>query len=296
MAKTNKTQKLPGVAEPIPLGIEEIDSCFSGGGALRGQLMMLAGGSGSGKTMLATQIVASMAAENHSCLFFTLEQYQEVLYDHLEAQTIAREPKNGEAAVKQLYEHVVVFDNVSSKPAKPEKMTPARIESIIQKVNGSQISDSPVEVVVIDCLSLVELEESVSAPRGAMSALASARGQVMEELFRICKQENVLMIVLEGLHKKMSTGAPTLPGSIRQAQLCDFILQIRRPRSPNKLADLGIRGQHEIVLSKNRRGSCTTARRYFNERTLTFQLNEPAITPSLLSNELIADSLSKVTF
>ena len=72
----------------IPLGFAELDRCLPGGGVRPGQLMMMLGKSGTGKTMLASQFLGNMADRDTRCLFFTLEQGAGSFYPRLACQAL----------------------------------------------------------------------------------------------------------------------------------------------------------------------------------------------------------------
>ena len=179
-----------------------------------GQLMMLIGGNGSGKTMLASQVVSSIVAQDHNCLFFELETDLATLWSRFETQALAKGPGKEATVREQLQDKLLIIDNVPS--GAPKKMTPKRVENLIKEAELEHFGD-PVEVVVIDSLMLM-------GPR-------ATSGQLMHELSRICKRNHVLMIVLNTTPKTVPAGTSFKPegmGSSQQVGFCDYVLQIWR--------------------------------------------------------------------
>ena len=274
----------PNNPDVISLGLEEIEKCLPSGGVRSGQLMMLIGGNGSGKTMLASQVVSSIVAQDRNCLFFELETSMATLWSRLETQALAKGIGEEATVREQLQRRLLIIDNVPS--GAPKEMTPKRVESSIREAELEHFGD-PVEVVVIDSLTLMGL---------------GTNGQLMQNLFQICKRNHVLMIVLNTTPKTVPAGTPFKLdglGSYQQTDFCDYVLQIWRPEQEAGLSltdQNTVKDQCQIVLGKNRHGPSGSATRYLATRTMVFQPDNPA---DILSDErakLIASGFNKTTF
>lgn len=266
----------------IPTGFEEIDRCLPGGGARTKQLAMFLGKSGTGKTMLTTQMLANMARTGIRSIFFSLEQPAGQLYLRMVCQTLevgmdrAMELIVGDdeslGEVDRLFENLVIVDNVPADATQMVDMTPSRIMKIIQEINLTRFSE-PAQVVAIDHLGIVKVPED--APRSVQSDDLQAAGYIMQELFAVTKITDVFMLVLQQLPKEVKAGVSFSMdagrGGSKQTDYCDYIAQIWRPEQSSELDDeekMAVSGQYKLALGKNRHGANTLANLYFDKATL----------------------------
>jgi len=243
--------------------------------------------SGTGKTMLSTQLLANMAERGIRSIFFTLEQASKSLYGRLATQVlglpteevarliISDDPEDEAtlAPVNELYKDMRLIDNVPTETQKAVPMTPDRIRAMIQEVNLTEFDDRPASVVVIDYLSV--LHPNDDAPREVKGSDDQIPGYNMLNLFEICKETNVFMIVLQQLPKDVKKGVPfsydSGRGGSRQTDACDYIFCIWRPDQNEELRPeekAMVADQYKIALGKNRYGPSTIENAILDTRTL----------------------------
>ncbi len=78
-----KNEKKGGVREYVKTGVPGFDDLFDEG-IPKGNLMIVAGGAGSGKTILCLQTLVNKAKEGKKCLYMTLEESEDKLIEHME--------------------------------------------------------------------------------------------------------------------------------------------------------------------------------------------------------------------
>ena len=239
--------------------------------------------SGTGKTMLASQMLAHMADAGIRSVFFSLEQRAGSFYSRLACQVLdmpsvevddmirAGDPML--AKVDEIYKNMYLVDNVPTSTSDAVEMTAPRIQSIIQEINMTHFEEESTDVVIIDHLGILEVGQD--APRDIRGSDVLAPGFIMQELFKVCKAVDVFMIVLQQLPKEVPPGMPYSydagRGGSKQTDYCDYILQIYRPEQRSDIDEqerLEVEGQYKIIFGKNRYGASTLAHLYFDKSTL----------------------------
>lgn len=272
----------------IPHGFEQIDRCFPGGGARTRQLAMFLGKSGTGKTMLTTQLLANMARQGIRSIFFSLEQPAGQLYMRIACQTLdvrmdeafemikADDPRLAE--IDALFENMVIVDNVPESVEDIREMTPQEVMRIIQEVNMTRFPE-PAQVIAIDHLGIMAVPED--APRSVKNDDMQAAGYIMQELFKVTKMMDVYTMVLQQLPKEVRAGVELASdsgrGGSKQTDYCDYIFGIWRPEQAEGLDDadkVALEGRYKLKLAKNRHGASVIANLYFDKKNLR-------ITPAL---------------
>lgn len=267
----------------IPFGYDEIDRALPGNGARKGWLAMLLGKSGTGKTMLASQVLANMAEHGVRAIFFSLEQKAGQLYERIACQVLDKTTPEVEELiasnspelqrVNALYRNLYIVDNVPTETEDAVEMTPKRIEAIIREVNMTHFERRPADVVMIDHLGILVPPED--APSSVRRDEMQAPGFIMQELFKVCKAVNVMMLVLQQLPKEVSPGKPFSydagRGGSKQTDYCDLIFCVWRPEQAADIDDTersAVKGQYKLQLGKNRYGPQSLAHLFFDSSSL----------------------------
>jgi len=238
-------------------------------------------------TMLSTQLLANFAQQGKKSIFFTLEQASKSLYPRLACQVLglpmseieelvkddSQQSEERLAEVNEIYENMLLIDNVPTETQKALPMTPNRIRAMIQEANLTHFKGQGANVVIIDYLSI--LQPNDDAPNEVKSSDDRVPGYNMLCLFEICKELNVLMIVLQQLPKEVKKGVPfsydSGRGGSRQTDACDYIYCIWRPDQNEELSEedrLAKSGQYKIALGKNRYGASTVEHAMFDTSCL----------------------------
>ena len=191
------------------------------------------------------------------------------------------------AKVRELYKNMLIVDNVPTETSEAVVMTPGKIHSIISEANLTHFEGSPVDVVIIDHLGI--LEAGSDAPADIRKSETAAPGWVMKELFKVCKSTRTFLMVLQQLPKEVKAGIPFASdagwGGSAQTNFCDYIIQIWRPEQAEGLDEaelLEVEGQYKIALGKNRYGPGTLGHYFFDKTTLRIlpplKVNQPKTT------------------
>lgn len=263
--------------------------------------------SGTGKTMLASQILAHMADQGIRSIIFSLEQAAKSLFPRLVCQAldismqdaedlIAREDEEAEemlAPVRKLYENMLIIDNVPGEgEAEALRMTPARIQAIIQEANMTHFKGKPASVVAIDHLGILEVDDD--APAEIKGSENMRPGYIMQRLFAVCKTTSVFMMVLQQLPKEVEPGVAfgydAGRGGSQQTDFCDYIFQIWRPEQRSDLDDTEraqYSGQYKLALGKNRYGRSAVAHLMFDKSSLRIMPVLEVVQPDIQNAEAV---------
>jgi DNA primase/KaiC/GvpD/RAD55 family RecA-like ATPase len=284
----------------IPTGYAAIDKSLPRGGVRKGWLAMFLGKSGTGKTMMSTQLLSNMAEHGTRSIFFSLEQKKGQLYERIACQVLGRppvevedlilaaDPENAEidakirdAAEAELQEvdrvfghqNLFIVDNVPTDTVESVEMSAERIEAIIREINMTKFKDGGADVVIIDHLGI--LKPGDSAPRNVQNDEMQASGYIMERLFHVCKATDTFMLVLQQLPKEIQPGVLFAKdagrGGSKQTDYCDLIFGAYRPEQEPGIEDdekAARRGQYKLALLKNRYGAEEIAHLMFDTNSL----------------------------
>lgn len=234
-------------------------------------------------TMLSTQMLANMGSNNIRAVFFSLEQAAKSLYARLVSQALDVNQVTAEEYIRvndpildqvdEIFKNIYIFDNVPQGDQKAISMTPDRVRAVVQNANLTKFKDRPADVVIIDHLGILAVPDD--APRDVAASDLAAPGYIMQELFHVCKEVDVAMMVLQQLPKEVPPGAPfnydAGRGGSKQTDSCDYIFCIWRPEQDATLSDIEkaeVEGQYKLALGKNRYGASTVANLMFDKSSL----------------------------
>lgn len=257
-------------------------------------------------TMLATQLLGNFAEQQKNSIFFTLEQAAKSLFTRLACQVLGKRPDEVEELVKshseeaeeeltpvyELYENMWLLDNVPTKVQPALPMTPNALKAMVQEANLTKFKGSKTDVVVIDYLSIMQPDSD--APKEIQGSDDRIPGYNMLRLFEICKELDILLIVLQQLPKEVKKGVPFAydagRGGSRQTDACDYIFCLWRPDQNDELSDdekITVSGHYMIALGKNRFGRSTVQRCMFDDATLRILPQFEIEMPGQMHNEAI---------
>ena len=239
-------------------------------------------------TMLASQILAHMADRGVRSIIFTLEQAAKSLFPRLVCQALDLSPAEAEELivrddpeseellrpVHELYKNMLIIDNVPGEgEAEALRMSPNRIQAIIQEANMTHFKGKPAAVVAIDHLGILEVDDD--APAEIRGSENMRPGYIMQRLFAVAKTTSVFMMVLQQLPKEVEPGVAfgydAGRGGSQQTDFCDYIFQIWRPEQRGDLDDTEraqYSGQYKLALGKNRYGPSRVAHLMFDKTSL----------------------------
>lgn len=243
-------ERSTGSVRCLPTGYVDLDRNLSGG-FRPGNLIVLAGRPGMGKTALAVNLAFQTAKAGTPSLFLSLEMPEQELADRLIAQAGSvylsdvlagkMEGESGErimAAVSQLHDLPMVIDDQGG----------LNLFDVASKARSVKRKHG-LSLLAVDYLQL-------------MSGDGDNRNQQIEQITRglkaLAKELDIPVIALSQLSRKCEerTNKRPMPSDLRESgaieQDADVILFVYRdeiyvPESPDK-------GTAEIIISKNRQG------------------------------------------
>jgi replicative DNA helicase len=255
----------------ISTDYDALNETLPGDGFRLGQLMMILGRSGTGKTtLIANMIWQFIRRQQAPCIFFSLEQPQAQVFIQLvqislgikgpEAERMILEDDPRLNEVKDLFrEYLVVVDNVPDASGEVQAMTPGRIRDMIHDINMAR-GGEPIKVVAVDHLGIMEADKDAS--QQAQDSTSMASGYVMKKCFGIAKQTQTFFIMLQQMSASGSPpGTPVTAsssrGSTEAIDYSDYIMGIWRPELEAEISDdekIARRGLYCVQLVKNRHG------------------------------------------
>ena len=255
----------------ISTDYDGLNESLPGGGFRLGQLMMILGRSGTGKTTLIANLIWQFIRRQQiPCLFFSLEQPAAQVFIQLvqislgitgkEAERMILEDDPRLEEVKSLFRaYLTVVDNVPDASGEVQPMTPSRILDMIHDINMAR-GGEPIKVVAVDHLGIMEAD--AGANQQARESTAMASGYVMKRCFGIAKQTGTFFMMLQQMSASGSPpGTPVTAsssrGSTEAIDYSDYIMGIWRPELEADISDdekIARRGLYCVQMAKNRHG------------------------------------------
>jgi KaiC/GvpD/RAD55 family RecA-like ATPase len=252
-------------SQAMPTGLAPLDAVLPGGGAHRGQALIAAGKSGTGKSGLASQIVVNMASQNKRCVIVALEQTREQVlltlikqrFDVGEgtAKLLLGDPKADlggheeavRAELQRMLDHVVIIDGIyrSDTLRGPwPAMTVEAIAAMVDQAAAAAWDGAGADVVVVDHLGLVHTDPA--APLAVREDLRQAGSYLLGQLVHMAQRLQAFTIIVAQLPKSVSEGERFEMGSVFGSGLdrCDYALAVWREGA----------SRLEMELQKNRHG------------------------------------------
>lgn len=223
----------------IPCGLEELDVLLCGG-FRRGEVTIIAGRPGMGKSSLVSAIARNLAMDGLKTLFVTLEMSERSL------------------AVRWLAGELnVPTQAVRSGTGVPEEKLVAAASTLANmdmslsgadRVLDIKAALMGAEVVVIDFLQLME------TPRNKDS-MSDRIGEITNQIKRLARTENIIVLLLSQLNRNVEQRSDKRPmladlrssGNIEQD--ADNVLFLYRPREYDQSLTRDEKGFEEVVLS-----------------------------------------------
>ncbi|NJE05816.1 NACHT domain-containing protein [Thermococcus sp. M36] len=125
------TERILNTSERLGTGVPQLDDLL-GGGLYRGSIVMIAGPTGSGKTILALTIASNIARSGKKVLYVTFEESL--------------------GAIRETLEKLGLYRDISVVALIPEARTPVQYYATIRAL----IEEKGAEVLVIDSLSAMQ--------------------------------------------------------------------------------------------------------------------------------------------
>lgn len=220
-------------ANTIPTGFSQIDA-LNGGGLAKGELGMIVAASGTGKTLILTNLATNYTKNKRNVLFIALEELENRMILKFEQSMLRRnksEILTGAALnetnfdkyqefYKQNRSH---FGNLFFARFSPRKITPAKIEQLISDVKIRQGVD--VDVVIIDYPELLRNPYATGNE-------ADDGGKLFEEMRRIAQDYNVVMWTAAQMNRTAYSAiirtSEHMEGSLRKKNAAELVLTVNQ--------------------------------------------------------------------
>jgi KaiC/GvpD/RAD55 family RecA-like ATPase len=155
---TKKPQKANKKREYIKTGITGFDKLFKNG-IPKGSTVLIAGGTGSGKTNFCLQIIAYHAAKGNNCYFMGFEESEERLIEHMEDFHWNPEKliKSGKLKIKRfLTSEIYYYDKKSGKDI--QAMMTKEVDPLLMELEPLSIDEDvgfKPDIIILDSLTAV---------------------------------------------------------------------------------------------------------------------------------------------
>ena len=213
--------------EVIPTGIIGLDVAIGVGGVPRGRVLELFGPESSGKSTLATQIVASAQQHGGICAYIDAEHAMDPVYAEKLGVDINKllisQPDSGEQALE-----------------------------ITEKL----VRSGTIDVIVIDSVAALTPRAEIEADMGSASMGLQARlmSQALRKLTAVISKSKTIVIFINQLRQKIGVmfGNPeTTTGGLALKFYASLRLDIRRVTTiKDGDVSIGIRGRVKVVKNK----------------------------------------------
>lgn len=217
----------------IPTGFTSVDG-LNGGGLAKGELGMIVAASGTGKTLILTNLATSYTKNKYNVLFIALEELRNRMILRFE-QSMLRQNRSdiltggalNETHFNRLQEfyrkHRDKFGNLFFARYSPRTVTPAKIEQLISDIQIRQ----GIEVDVV----LVDYPELLRNPY-ATGNEADDGGKLFEEMRRIAQDYNVVMWTAAQMNRTAYNAqirtAEHMEGSHRKKNAAELVLTVNQ--------------------------------------------------------------------
>ncbi|HHT9136524.1 MAG TPA: replicative DNA helicase [Candidatus Wunengus sp. YC60] len=253
-----------------PTGLCDLDSATSG--LISGDLIIIAGRPGMGKSALAGNIAATVAASGVSVLLFSLEMPAESVMTRIisrESGINSRILRRGQLAETQWSSAVHATESISVWPIFIDDradITPTEIMAKARKLKKEQ----GLGLLIVDYIQLV-------CPAGKHESREQAVAEISRTLKAIARELEIPVIGLSQLNRQVDSRPNKRPmlSDLRESgaieQDADIIIFIYRDEVYNKAEDNPHRGIAEIDIAKHRNGETGRFDVIFDARTQHFK-------------------------
>lgn len=253
-------------------GIMDLDSCISG--LIGGDLIILAGRPGMGKSAVAGNIAATTAEQDIPTLIFSLEMPAESVMTRILARYSginSRSLRRGQLREDQWGKAVATAGQVGSWPLWIDDKVDVTPQEIRAKARRMK-KEIGLGLLVVDYIQLVR-------PTGKHDSREQAVADISRTLKAIARELNIPVIGLSQLNRQVDSRPDKHPmlSDLRESgaieQDADIIIFIYRDEVYNKSEENPKRGTAELDIAKHRNGETGRFEVVFDARTQHFRNN-----------------------
>lgn len=219
----------------VSTGFKAVDN-LNGGGLAKGELAMIVAASGTGKTLLLTNLATNYTKLKYNVLFIALEELENRMILKFE-QSMLRQNKSdiltGGSLNNQHFDKLQgfiqqnrdQFGNLFFARFGPNTITPAKIEQLISDC----ILRKGVNVDVV----IIDYPELLRNPK-ATGDVAEDGGRLFEEIRRIAQDYNVVMWAAAQMNRTAYSAqirtSEHMEGSHRKKNACELVLTVNQTK------------------------------------------------------------------
>jgi|LSQX01.2.fsa_nt_gb replicative DNA helicase len=249
-------------------GISDLDSCISG--LIPGDLIILAGRPGMGKSAVAGNIAATVAASGVPTLIFSLEMPAEAVMTRIISRYSginSRNLRRGYLQETQWGKAVEVVGSIARWPLYIDDKSGITPEEIISK-SRKMAHDCGLGLLIVDYMQLVRVT-------GKHDSREQQVAEISRTLKRLARELDIPVIGLSQLNRQVDSRPDKRPllSDLRESgaieQDADIIIFIYRDEIYNKSEDNPKRGIAEIDIAKHRNGETGRFEVIFDAKTQT---------------------------
>ena len=265
--------------EPVPTGFLDIDTQLSGGMG-RGELLILAGRSGVGKSILALNIILNAVDAGLSVGFISLEKTSSragismlVSRTNVDAHRL----RLGLVSDREQDSVIEAIDKLQSSGIYIENRWEPNVEMIRRKFLSFS-RESQLDLVVVDYIQLLE-------GSAAGETMAEVTEFVTRQLKSMAREINVPVLALSQLGEKQDffglrpPSLSDMPVGVGVVAHADVVMLLHRvdtpstsePQDNGRVPDQAFQGKVAVDVAKNRHGSKGVVYLYFDEARLRYE-------------------------
>lgn len=180
--------------EYVATGIHGLDGLFEGG-IPRGAAVLVAGGAGSGKTIMCLQMLANACKRGEKCLYMSFEESEERLREHM--NDFGWNAEELERKKLLVIKRFSTFDIARS------------IDALLEKAKGELLIDVSPVILPHDFVPEWVIVDSLTAISSAFSKKGDTYRSYIEQLFRYFEKLKVNSFYISETKEIPATFSPT---------------------------------------------------------------------------------------
>lgn len=254
----------------LSTGLIDLDNTISG--LINGDLIILAGRPGTGKSAVAGNIAANVASDGSTVAIFSLEMPSESVMTRLiarETHINSRQLRSGFISDVQWAPTVNAAGNISKWPLFIDDACDITVSQIRAKARKLK-KEHNLSLLIVDYIQLIR-------PSGKQESREQAVAEISRTLKKIARELNIPVIALSQLNRQLEGRNDKHPilSDLRESgaieQDADIIIFLYRDELYNKKEDNPKRGTIEVQIAKHRNGETANIEAIFEAKTQTIR-------------------------
>jgi replicative DNA helicase len=265
-SEIEKKYKNRGQLIGLSTGLLDLDNTISG--LINGDLIILAGRPGTGKSAVAGNIAANVASDEQTVAIFSLEMPSENVMTRIiarESRINSRQLRSGFIQDTQWPPTINAAGNISKWPLFIDDACDITISQIRAKARKLK-KEHNLSLLIVDYIQLIR-------PSGKQESREQAVADISRTLKKIARELNIPVLALSQLNRQLESRNDKHPilSDLRESgaieQDADIIIFLYRDELYNKSEDNLKRGIIEFQIAKHRNGETANIEAIFEAKT-----------------------------